>query len=290
MNSPFELKNILQTFNHAASTYATANMVPKEIGQRLLERLELMRLQPAVVVDLGCATGYLGKQLAQRYRNAKILGVDIAINMVKQAKRQTRWLSRERFICADANYLPLADQSVDLVFSNLMFAWCRNINTLFNELRRILKPDGLLLFTTLGPDTLLELKHSWREVDHYQHVHSFLDMHDIGDSLVKAKFLDPVMDMEKIIFTYAQLQTLLNDLKMLGMHNIISDRNKGLTTPRQFAKFTQAYNHYRNSDNTLPATLEIIYGHAWSCELAQSTVNTEGEVIIPITKIKRKHI
>jgi malonyl-CoA O-methyltransferase len=287
---PFELTDIIRAFNRAASSYSTANMIPLEIGQRLLERLQIMRIQPELVVDLGCADGYLSKQLAQRYRNAKILCVDIASKMLMQAKQKSRWFSRERFFCADANYLPFADQSVDLIFSNLMFAWCRDIDTLLHELRRILKPQGLLLFTTFGPDTLQELKSCWRTVDEYDHVHPFLDMHDIGDSLVKNKFLDPVMDMEKLIIHYSQLSTLMNDLKILGMHNIAANRKKGFTTPRQFTKLQQAYERYLTPDATFPATLEVIYGHAWSYELPQSSINAKGEAIIPITKIKRKHI
>jgi len=289
MPKPFVQKQVIQTFNRAAATYASAIALPKETGLRLVERLDLIRLQPEIIVELGCATGYLSKLLTQRYRHAKVFGVDIAINMVLQAKRQTRRLfSRERFVCADANRLPFADQSVDLVFSNLMLAWCNDIDALLLELRRVLKPNGLFLFTTLGPDTLQELKHCWHNIDHHLHVHPFLDMHDIGDSLVKAKFLDPVMDMEKLIFNYSQLQLLMRDLKALGMHNIAAEKNKSLTTPRQLQKLNQAYENYRTATAMLPVTFEVIYGHAWSHDLPLSTTTASGEVIIPITKIKKK--
>lgn len=290
MYKPFEQKQLISSFNRAADTYTSAIALPKEIGLRLFERLDLMRLQPQVVVDLGCATGYLTKELAKRYRNAKVLGVDLAINMLHQAKDQTGWLSRERFICADANFLPLADQSVDVVFSNLTFAWCLNIDALLLELSRLLKPQGLLLFTTLGPDTLKELSQSWHEVDAYSHVHPFSDMHDIGDSLLKAKFQDPVMDMEKLTINYSQLRGLMKDIKALGMHNLAAGKNPGITTPRQLERLAQAYEKYRNNTGALPATFEIIYGHAWSHDLATFTANNVGEVMIPVSKIKRKHI
>ena len=290
MYKQFEQKQLLLSFNRAANTYASAIALPKEIGLRLFERLDLMRLQPEVIVDLGCATGYLTKELAKRYRKAKVLGIDLAFNMVRHAKAQAGWLSRERFINADAYYLPLASQSVDLIFSNLTFAWCIDIDALLIELNRVLKPEGLLLFTTLGPDTLQELKQSWQTIDAYQHLHPFLDMHDIGDSLVKTRFQDPVMDMEKLTVNYSQLSTLMKDIKALGMHNIAVGKNHGLTTPRQLEKLKQAYEKHRDTAGILPTTFEVIYGHAWSHDSITFAANNVGEVMIPVSKIKRKHI
>ncbi len=290
MNNPFERKHLIRSFNSAANTYAAAVALPQEIGQRLIERLDLMRLQPNHILELGCATGYLSQQLAKRYPNAKVMGIDIAFKMVAHAKRQSRWLSHERFICADANNLPVADHSIDLIFANLTLAWCCNLDALLHELNRALKPQGLLLFTTLGPDTLQELRQSWAELDRHQHIHPFMDMHDVGDSLVKNSFLDPVMDMEKLTVNYPQIASLIKDLKALGMHNCLTERKKGLTTPRQWQTFIKNYERYRTTADLLPVTFEVLYGHAWSHETTGSTTNNIGEVLIPVSKIKRKHI
>ncbi len=292
MTNLFQQNHLIQSFNRAAATYATAVDLTQEIGQRLLERLDLMRLQPQTIVELGCATGHVSTLLTQRYPDAQVFGIDLAINMLLQAKQTTTALANKlHFICADANVLPFATQSIDFIFSNLMFAWCLPLEALLAELKRILKPQGLLLFTTLGPDTLIELKNCWTSVDNkHSHIHPFLDMHDIGDSLLHAKFLDPVMDMEKLTIHYALLQTLFTDLKNLGMHNTSSQRTQGLTTPRQLALVKENYESYRNSLGKLPATFEVIFGNAWSHDLSESSVNSQNEVIIPITKIKRKHI
>lgn len=285
----FSLKAIIHAFNRAAATYATAIALPHEIGQRLLERLTFIRLQPNVILELGCATGHLSQPLQQHYPKAQVLGIDVATPMLTMARRAARWrFKRPSFCGADMHALPLHDNSVDLIFANLTIAWSHNIDILFQELKRVLKPDGLLLFTTLGPDTLQELRKSWQSVDDYCHVHPFLDMHDIGDSLIKAHFLDPVMDMEKLTVNYSTPSALMRDLKNLGMQNTITHKKQGLTTPRQLTKLVEMYKQlYETTTHQTPATFEVIYGHAWAPLVPFSSMNEQGTVVVPLQNVKK---
>lgn len=279
---------IARSFSRAAKTYASAALVPQEIGQRLIDRLDLMRLQPKLVVDLGCGIGNFSKQLEQRYRKAEVLAIDMSLGMLQVAQQKKPWRTRQHFISAEASQLPLADHSVDLVFSNLLLHWCTDLKSLLHELKRVLKPEGLFLFSTLGPDTLQELRHSWATVDTKTHVHAFADMHDLGDWLVQTKFVDTVMDRDNITLTYQSINNLMHDLKNMGTHNLAADRATGLTTPRQLRRMLNAYETYRNADGVLPATVEVIYGHAWGPPLSTNTVaNPAGEVYIPVGHIRK---
>jgi malonyl-CoA O-methyltransferase len=279
---------LIRSFTRAAARYETAAVLPREIGHRLLERLDLIRLQPQHIVELGSATGYFSKQLEQRYRKSKITAIDMSLSMLQHAKRRTGWRTRQRFICAEASQLPLADHSIDFIFSNLMLQWCADLNTLFREFRRVLKPEGLLLFTTLGPDTLTELRQSWAAIDNKTHVHAFVDMHDIGDCLVRAKFVDPVVDMEKLTVNYRSVHDLMRDLQALGAHNLAADRHSGLTGKQHLQQMLAVYEHFRSAAGLLPATVEVIYGHAWGPPLSvDSNANSAGDVYIPVSYIQK---
>jgi malonyl-CoA O-methyltransferase len=261
-------------FDRAASRYDEVAVLQKEVGKRLLERLDYVRMQPQCILDLGSGTGLCTTALRQRYNKAHIIALDIAAGMLQHARNKLSWLektfsNKQRFICADADCLPLKDQSVDLIISNLTLQWCPNLDHTFAELRRVLKPDGLLMFTTLGPDTLKELRQSWQRVDENIHVHSFIDMHDVGDALVRCRFADPVMDMETITMTYQDARTLMHDLKTLGAHNASSARPKGLTGKKRLQAMLAAYEQFR-VDNVLPATYEVVYGQAWTTHVKGS--------------------
>ena len=199
------------------------------MAERLLERLDYVRLQPQLILDLGSGTGFCTAALSRRYKKARVMALDIAPSMLQQARNKLSRMekffnNRQRFVCADADYLPLKDQSVDLVVSNLTLQWCPDLDQTFAEIRRVLKPDGLFMFSTLGPDTLKELRRSWQSVDANIHVHTFIDMHDVGDALLRTQFADPVMDMETITMTYKDARTLMHDLKSLGAHNASAAR------------------------------------------------------------------
>jgi len=269
---------VRRSFDAAAAAYDQAAILQQEVGKRLLERLDLMKLEPARVLDLGAGTGQCIPGLLQRYRKAQVVALDIALSMLKYARRRSRWLRRPQCVCADAERLPFADNSFDLVFSNLMLQWLIEPDVLFRELQRVLRPGGLLLFTSFGPDTLRELRASWHSVDGYTHVNTFLDMHDVGDALVRTRFSDPVLDVERLTVTYPDVWKLMRDLKQIGAHNVNSGRPRGLTGKRHLQRLVDAYETYR-SEGVLPATYEIVNGHAW----AQS-----GECSIPVESIKRR--
>lgn len=263
-------------FDRAAQHYDSAAILQQQVGAQLIERLGVVRLSPSCIIDVGAGTGQCATALAQRYKKAQVLLLDIAPKMLSTARSKLSWFAKHlvrqhQFICGDAECLPFADRCADLLFSNLSLQWCGDINQSFAEFRRVLKPGGLLQFTTLGPDTLKELRSSWQAVDRGSHVHPFIDMHHVGDALVNNGFADPVMDMETITVTYRDVYKLMRDLKTLGAHNAASTRPRGLTGKQRLQTMIQAYEQYR-SDGLLPATYEVIYGHAWAPAADQSLV------------------
>lgn len=268
---------VRRSFDRAATTYDAAAVLHAEVRANLLGRLDLMALAPRVVLDAGAGTGHVSRALIRRYPKARVIALDSSPRMLHAAARQQSWLRRFARVCADAERLPLADGSVDLILSNLMLQWC-NPDSVFSEFRRVLAPQGLLSFTTLGPDTLRELRSAWREVDSYTHVNQFIDMHDIGDALVRAGFASPVLDVERYTLTYLDVQRVAADLKATGAHNATAGRAKGLTGRRRFAALQAAYEAFRQ-DGRLPATYEVVFGHAWSPTAAARRSADDGSTV-----------
>ena len=262
----FSKTAIAKSFNGAVKSYDASAVVHNIVGDRLIERLDLVKIEPELIIDLGSGTGTYSRQLQQRYKKKKMLGIDLALQMSIHANRQRKWLAKERYVCADAEYLPLADNSVDLVFSNLMLHWVINPDQLFQEIQRVLVPGGLLMFTSFGPDTLKEMRQSWAQVDNNVHVNRFLDMHDIGDSLSNSGFAGIVMDSETITMTYEKLSELHQDLKNIGEVNINTGRNPYLTGKDRWNNYLRVYEQFRNNQGDYLASYEIAYGHAWATE------------------------
>ena len=277
-------RKMRQAFEKAAADYDTAAVLQREISQRLLERLEYIKLQPTRVLDVGAGTGLSLSGLRQQYPSAHIYALDIARDMLLQARNKQSWFQRWRhplqFITADAEALPLADASVDLLFSNLTLQWCTDLKQTFNEFRRVLKPGGLLMFTTFGPDTLKELRQCWSQVDAYTHVNEFIDMHDIGDALVGSRFAEPVMDMEIITMTYADVPGIMRDLKIIGAHNVTQGRERSLTGKGKLQHVINAYEQFRHN-GVLPVSYEVVYGHAWI-----ATESVPDSVIVPLEQLQ----
>jgi len=252
----------MRSFNRAAKGYDKVAVLQRTIGQRMLDRLQLMRITPTWIVDLGAGTGYCSKLLAEAYPNAKIIAVDFAEQMLRQAESQSGKGS-VHCLAADAVQLPLADHSCDFIFTNFMLPWCLDLERLFTEFQRVLKAGGLLMFSTLGPDTLKELRQSWHKVDQFTHVNPFFDMHDVGDLLLQCRFVDPVMDMEKMTLTAKNPKKLVTDLKAMGSKLLVEERNPGLVTRNRLQQMLTHYQQFQYADGRYPATFEIIYGHAW---------------------------
>lgn len=268
-----------RSFEHAAAGYDGAAVLQQEVAGRLLQRLDLMKIRPQRVLDLGCGTGQCIPGLMERYRGASVTALDIAFPMLAHARRRGRWLRRPACVCADAERLPFADASFDLVFSNLMLQWCVDIEAVFGELQRVMRPGGLLLFTSFGPDTLHELRRSWSSVDGYSHVNAFLDMHDVGDALVRTRFRDPVMDVERLTVTYPDVWQLMRELKQIGAHNVTAGRPRGLTGKSHMQRLVEAYENFRR-DGVLPASYEIVNGHAWAAQ-------DHATISIPVDQLRR---
>ena len=283
---PFRLdtKCVRRQFERAAATYDAAAVLHREVGRRMAERLGLIKLQPARILDAGCGTGEALAELTARYPEATIFGLDIAFGMVAAARRRAaalqepsgdaraEWLDPRApspaaycFVCADAARLPLAAGSVELVWSNLALQWIDRPLAAFGEFLRALRVGGLLMFTTLGPDTLKELRAAFAGVDAATHVGRFVDMHDLGDALVEAGFADPVMDMETITLTYADAPSMMRELKALGAHNATVGRPRGLMGRGRWQRALAALERFRR-EGRLPATYEVVYGHAWKPE------------------------
>jgi malonyl-CoA O-methyltransferase len=269
-----EKQHIRQSFDAAAQRYDDVAVLQREVGDRILERLDLIKLQPKTILDVGAGTGVFSDKLDKRYQAARVIALDLAPRMLLQARQRKGWLARrlssQAFVCADADALPIADHSVDLIFSSLMLQWCGDLDHTFAEFRRVLRPGGLLMFSTFGPDTLKELRSSWQQADEdtHVHVHDFIDMHDVGDALLRAGLADPVMDVEHFTLTYADPYQLMRELKTLGAHNMASDRHHGLTGKARLQRMAAAYEQFRQQ-GVLPATYEVVYGHAWGAELQE---------------------
>ena len=261
------MSKIRNTFNSASSNYNDNAFLQNEIANRLAEKLKVISIKPQTIIDLGSGTGLLSNKTAEIFPNANLICVDFAQQSLLKNSQNLK-------VCANAYELPFASNSVDFIVSNLMMQWCPDLKALFNECFRVLKPEGLILFTTFGPDTLKELKRSWSAVDSSAHVNNFIDMHDIGDQMLQSGFQSPIMEMENITLTYEKVLDLMHDLKSIGAQNVGS-RSKALTGKTKFKKMIEMYESYR-SDGKLPATYEVIYGHAWKNENKLGAISLEN--------------
>ena len=261
----YKQQAVQKSFGRAAKTYDEAAVLQREVATRMLERLDYIKASPKRILDLGCATGEYSARLARMYKKAQVISLDIAEPMLKEVRRRSTWWYPIDRVCGDIQALPIADNSVDLIFSSLALQWCGSLDAAFSEFRRVLKPGGFVMFSTFGPDTLKELRASWAEVDDERHVHDFVDMHDIGDEMLRAGLSQPVMDVETLTLTYNDAYALMRELKDIGAHNIAKQRNRNLTTRSRLKAVVNAYEQFR-IDGVLPASYEIVYGHAWCDE------------------------
>ncbi|MGQ5523549.1 malonyl-ACP O-methyltransferase BioC [Chitinimonas sp. PSY-7] len=260
-------KQVRLSFERAAASYDGAAVLQREVADRMFERLELVKLAPTRILDAGSGTGYAGPRLRAHYKDARLLELDLALSMLQVAAGKLGLLERvfqkrSWQICADIEALPLAANSLELVWSSLAIQWLNEPDTVFREFHRVLKPEGLLMFSSFGPDTLIEMRSAFSQADARPHVNRFIDMHDLGDALSHAGFSAPVMDMEKIVLTYSDMKSVMRDLKAIGAHNVAFGRGRGLMGKTAFQRAEAAYEKLRR-EGRLPATYEVVYGHAW---------------------------
>jgi malonyl-CoA O-methyltransferase len=270
-------------FERAAPSYEGAAVLHAQVRAELLERLGLTTLKPAVVLDLGAGTGQSSRALVERYPQALVVALDWALPMLQAARRRQPWLKRFARLGADAARLPLRSGSVDLIVSNLLLQWC-DPDAVFAEMRRVITPNGLVTFTSFGPDTLKELRRAWTAVDAAPHVHPFIDMHDLGDALVRAGFAQPVLDVERYTLSYADFDKLGADLKALGATNALRGRRRGLTGRSALASLRAAYERERQ-DGRLPATFEVVYAHAWA---PVRKISADDGSVVSLEEVKRQ--
>jgi len=279
--TPLDKQAMRRSFDRAASGYDQHAVLQREVESRLLERIEFQRLEPRVILDLGSGTGSASHLLAGQFKKTNVISLDWSPAMLKEAgNRQGLDVNvdeRLSKICADMHRVPLAAQSVDLVFSNLALQWSYDFPAIISELRRIMKVDAMLVFSCYGPDTLYELKQSWQAVDVLPHVNDYPDMHNVGDELVAAGYREPVMDVERLTLEYPDVHSLMRDLKGLGSHNVASHRLRGLTGKTRLKVMLQAYEQFRRNGR-YPASFEVIYGTAFAPFEGQPMKTPDGDI------------
>jgi malonyl-CoA O-methyltransferase len=277
-------RNVRAAFERGAASFASASVVHDEARARLLERLALLRVEPATVLDLGCAHGAGALALGARFPAARVLALDASRGMLRAAAEHLR-MPRFVLVEADATRLPFADRSVGLILANLVLPWCAPAAALA-EAARILAPGGLLLFSTLGPETLAELRRAWRRVDDAIHVHAFFDLHDIGDLAVRAGLEEAVLDTAPLTLTYRDLEALIGDLRACGGVNAAPGRRATLTGPSRWRRFEAALAAEQRGER-LAVTVELILGHAWAPDHVRR--DAAGDVLVPVESVRVRH-
>lgn len=286
-----DLRQVRRGFARVAQRYGEADFFCREIDRRMQERLDFVRIEPDLVIDVGCSQGASLPALRARYPKARYVGLDLVPEMLQAAVQPRsawqRWLPFRRegeanFVTADAATLPLKAASAGLVWSNLLLHWLDDPLPALAEAHRVLEVGGLVMFSTLGPDTLKELRSAFG--DGYVHTQRFIDMHDLGDMLVHCGFADPVMDMEMLTLTYDSVDAMLAELRGAGASCAMRARRHGLTGRRAWENARGAYEGLR-VNGKLPASFEVIYGHAWK---AQPKTTADGRSVIRFDRPARK--
>lgn len=270
-----------RAFDRASATFRRASAVHDESRERLLERLSFVRIEPAIILDLGCADGRAAVVLADRYPEARVLAADVSLAMLEQCAMHGPSVA---CLAADAERLAVAADSVDLIFANLLLPWCCP-ERVFEQAARALAPRGLMLFATLGPDTLRELRRAWAVADERIHVHAFYDMHDLGDLAVASGLLEPVMDVDRLTVTYRDPAAMVADFRACGAINVAAGRRRTLTGPKRWAAFERALT--AGSEGRLSLTIELIIGLAWGGVHA-ARAEDHREVAVPLGDIRHR--
>lgn len=275
---------VRKSFDRAAESYDAAAVLQKLVRDEMFSRLDLIKVSPQKVLDLGCGTGHGSFALQKRFKSAKVFSLDFAFAMLEKTYAQQpllkKALGNKKLICADIENLPVAGDQVDIIWSNLAIQWCNDLDKSFDEIKRVLKPNSLFIFSTFGPDTLKELRvasNSGQEGTQTS-ISRFIDMHDIGDALTRNGFSAPVLDVERYTLTYDDVRSVMVDLKSIGASNATAGRGRGLAGKDFLKNLVEQYEQFRQADGKLPATFEVVYGHAWTAEAKEDL----GDGVSPI--------
>lgn len=284
----FNQADVRRAFDRAAERYEQFAVLQNEVCKRLLEKLDIVKITPEFILDAGAGTGKAIPALFERYKKAQLVALDLSEKMLGKSGRHGGFFRAPHLVCADIENLPFADDTFDLVFSSLSMQWCNDLNAALLEAKRVLKPGGLFVFSTFGPDTLKELRYSWNKVDEFNHVNQFIDMHDIGDALLQDGYAEPVMEAEVMTVTYDTVDEIMHDLKAIGANVTAANSqgkrsNKGLTGKSVLQTVRQAYEPFRQ-DDVLPATYEIVYGHAWKPVQSDKKLQAASQQFVEITR------
>ena len=286
MSAGLDARHVRHAFSRAAATYEAHAVLQAEVGTRLLDRLDGVELKPARVLEVGSGPGRGASALCARFPDADVIALDLALPMLSAATSRAGEPPIFARVGGDAQAMPFADASVDLVHSNLCLQWCDDPGLAIAEFARVLKPGGLVLFTTFGPATLHELRSAFAAADATPHVGRFVDMHDIGDALLTTGFRDPVLERDDFTLTYADTLTLMRELRAIGATNADEKRQRTLTGKAHLKRVIDAYEPFR-SDGVLPATYEVIYAQAFAPEPGQPRRTRGGEIAtFPIERLR----
>jgi malonyl-CoA O-methyltransferase len=280
---------VLQAFDRASASYDAAAALQERVRDELVDRLAELEVEPRTILDLGAGTGHSSRALKRAHPRAIVVAADIAPGMLAHAKAQSRWLRRFERVRADAYSLPFRDAAFDVIYSSLMLQWCDDLDAAFGEIARVLKPGGVLLFSTFGPGTLAELREAWAASGAAgNHVNHFFDAQVLGSALMHAGLTEPVLDVDRIVMRYPDVLSLMRELKAIGAHNVTRGRSRGLTGRKRLAAMTLAYEKQR-LDGELPATYEVINAICWRGEhRAQQRDEFPRETLIAPGAIRRR--
>ncbi len=258
----FDYAQVRTRFNRAHETYDQYAAVQQEVGRRLDERFELLKIEPRRILDLGAGTGQMTRAMQKRYPSAQVVALDLAEQMLAVIPKTGRIFKRRRVVCADMHQLPFKAGSFDVVISNFSLQWSYDLRRVMREVARVLVSGGVFVFTTLGPDTLLECRVAWSKLDEAVHTHGFLDMHDVGDALLASCLADPVIDQERLTLYYPTPVELIKELRGVGVGNTHLERSVGLTGREKWRGFLAGLEAQRSKQG-VPLTYEVVYGLAW---------------------------
>jgi malonyl-CoA O-methyltransferase len=267
---PARTETVARQFDHRATRLAVRDVLLREVEQRLLSRLEYIRLNPSRILDVGCGLGRSRAGLLNLYPQATWTGIELSAAMARaglaeqqRARGMSRWWrSAPRWVVADGARMPFGDSTSDLLFSNLMLNWHPTPHLVFPEWKRVLRTEGLLMFSCFGPDTLRELRAAAADALPHSRPMPFVDMHDFGDMLVASGFATPVMDVETLALTFSSPRELIAEVRSLGA-NPRSDRWPALPSGRQARRLLDALAALRDAAGRIPLTFEVAFGHAW---------------------------